>query len=99
MTTNYIAIPVAAIEAPAYQTLSRAERFFLLELYIQFSDCQRFTLNFEGNANRAMLPRIKRLIDCGLLIVDESIKVSRNKFTRVFKFAHSAFDLSQAELS
>jgi hypothetical protein len=44
---SYVSIPLAALESPEFMALSLADQKFLIDLYVAFHDCQRFTIDMN----------------------------------------------------
>ncbi len=91
MTTEYVSIPMAVFESPAYAAMARAEKCLLIDLYIEKHDTERFTIEFSPGIRGAAIPRVRTLINAGFLILDESIEFGRGVgLRRVFRFGYPA---------
>ena len=79
------------------------DRTFLIELYINFGDCQKFLIPLDNNGeinheSHNFVLRVQRLINVGVLRID-SWRVTNNMTRqRIFSFVYP-IDLAQTVLS
>lgn len=89
--TNFTPIPNEVFESSEYKHLRFGDRAMLLELYHQYSDCERFTVVTE---NREAHMKLSRLIKAGFLVVVGGgyMKTQVGQKPRIFEFKHSALE-------
>ena len=99
---TYISIPLEVLESPAYLALTEANQKFLIDLYVIFADCERFTIDMRKQAEyrqpeKANLAvKINTLLDAGFLKVVDRIGPHPMNSRRVFSFAHPAREALEA---
>jgi hypothetical protein len=94
---SYLALPLAALESPDYLALSLSDQKFLIDLYISFHDCERFTVEmdhpelYRQPAGATLQRKVAKLLAAGLIrVVDTTGR--GNQIRRVFCFAYPALD-------
>lgn len=88
MTEEYVGIPVSVFTSEAYQRLSASEKVLLVDLYLQNADVERFTVRPAESIRSAILPRLRRLVDLGILVIDEDRhRGFAGGLLRVYRFA------------
>lgn len=105
----YVSIPLSALESPEYLSLYWAHREFLIALYVEHNDAERFSIACNQPQTYRMKPgvnlqrRIRALMDSGLIVLDGMQAVRGRNATggycfhrRVFRFKYPAFQLEQA---
>lgn len=94
-----VTIPLAVFDDPSFNKLQPGDMKFLLCLYADYHDTERFTINLQTpEAYRQsngvwLVDRVKRLCKAGFLqIVDKKLKIhSRGKcWIRVFSLKYKA---------
>jgi hypothetical protein len=81
-SANCVLIPDQLFNDEAFATLPAATRIYLIELYREFGDCERFSLS--GGS-----PKLRNLIKAGLIVASGMDAGSRPRRT-LFKFKHSS---------
>ena len=98
----YISIPLEVLESPAYLALTEANQKFLIDLYVIFGDCSRFTIDMRKQADyrqpeKANLAvKIRTLLDAGFLKVAERIGPHPLNSRRIFSFVYPAREALEA---
>ncbi len=93
---DYLPIPFDVLDSESYQSLTPGDKYFLIELYALYFDCERFTINADRPQDYRQPPKanlcrkIGRLVDCGLLRAVDLAKNGNNHYQRVFAFTYSA---------
>lgn len=88
---DFIAIPAALFDEPEYRTAAPAVKAFLISLYAQFSDCERFTVEVPPGIGSAMIYKnVRSLVDTRLIKVVEMQDRKKKKPQRIFAFAYPA---------
>lgn len=94
---NYVPIPLAALESPGFLGMTLADQKFLIDLYVVFADCERFTIDMNSQeqyrqpSGATLQRKIRALLAAGLIQVVGSIGRADHK-RRVFAFTYPAFD-------
>lgn len=98
---SYVTLPLAALDSDAYAGLTSGDQKFLIDLYVIFSDCERFTVDiykqtmYRQPAGANLERKLRRLIDAGLL---EIVGTSGHggQMRRVFSFTYPVHELAEA---
>lgn len=94
---TYIPIPLDVLDAPGYAALTHAEQRFLLDLYVLFHDCERFTIDmykpqqYRQSKGVFLGRKVRALINAGLLQIVGMIGRPDHR-RRVFAFTYPAFE-------
>ena len=87
MAPNIIPIPEALFDDRDYQAMTPAAKLFLIDLYRQYGDCDRFALE----PVRGWWRKLRDLTQAGLIVVDSLFQPDsqRGRQSRVFRFRYS----------
>lgn len=87
--SDFIAIPAALFDEPEYRTAAPAVKVFLISLYAEFSDCERFTIEIPlGIGGNMIYKNVRGLVDSGLIKVVDLQSREGKKPQRIFAFAY-----------
>jgi hypothetical protein len=81
-SANYVLIPDQLFDDGAFSALPAATRIYLIELYREYGDCERFSLS--GGS-----PKLRNLIKSGLIAILGKVVIERQRQT-LFLFKHSS---------
>lgn len=90
---SHLALPLEMFDMPTYRRLRNATQRFLIDLYVVFFDCERFTIDittpqlYRQTPGAMISTRINELVDAGILIAERE-KLPGKHARRVYQFAY-----------
>lgn len=94
-----IALPDQLFSDPEYKNLRNGHRLFLLDLYVMFNDCERFTIDmsrptdYKQPYSPTLCRRINALLKSGLLEIAGKQQTGPGRYLRIFSFKHASHDI------
>lgn len=91
-------IPGQLLDSQEYKSLTDAQKFFLINLYICFGDCESFTIDEDkpqdirqGNADPSTIYRkIRAILDAGIVLSKSQFNKKKCRPERVYSFKYTA---------
>lgn len=91
-----LTMPVSVLDSQEYNALKLAEKHFLIDLYVLFSDCASFTIDMERPQDyrqkacieNYMARRVAGLVASGLLNVTLRPAARKGPMQRVYSFKY-----------
>lgn len=99
---DVIPIPAEALNSKEYESLTLADKYFLIELYRMFHDCARFTIDADKPEDYRQPPKvnlcrkINKLISSGLIRSVDLHKNGNFHYQRVFVFKYQVNEILEA---
>lgn len=96
---DIIAIPAEVMNSKEYEQLTLADKYFLIELYRIFGDCERFTIDAEKPLEYRQPPKVNlckkigKLLASGLLKAIDLQKNGNNHYQRVYAFKYQVVEI------